>query len=377
MSHVPRRVPPPNQQYYAVPQSPSGPSRAGYQPQPPVLLQPNPQPSQYTGGTRNETTYGVATGAIGGGYGPYSVSFFSTRIYLGGHYANPTQYNPNTVSNSNGRYTSSRISAAMSDVSVGTAGEKGALAPAGTATVQSYPYMWDTKDPDLDDPLHNPDPVRDAALDRSCTIWSGRGWMNASMLIILVLGLLTLFAGYPIINFYTTQQPNTPGFNIGGVNGSGQVPKLPNLPQPVDTATPQSAMQRTGTDGKTYNLVFSDEFETDGRTFWPGDDPYWEAVNLNYWPTGDIEWYDPQAITTENGKLVITMDEIENHDLNFRSGMLQSWNKLCFTTGYIEVSVSLPGSPRAPGLWPAIWTMGNLVSDLWWREIYSWGLSLR
>ena len=30
-------------------------------------------------------------------------------------------------------------------------------------------------------------------------------------------------------------------------------------------------------------LVFSDEFNTDGRTFYPGDDPYWEAVDLHYW----------------------------------------------------------------------------------------------
>jgi hypothetical protein len=30
-------------------------------------------------------------------------------------------------------------------------------------------------------------------------------------------------------------------------------------------------------------LVFSDEFRVDGRTFYPGDDPYWEAVDLHYW----------------------------------------------------------------------------------------------
>ena len=30
-------------------------------------------------------------------------------------------------------------------------------------------------------------------------------------------------------------------------------------------------------------LVFSDEFNRDGRTFYPGDDPYWEAVDLHYW----------------------------------------------------------------------------------------------
>lgn len=40
--------------------------------------------------------------------------------------------------------------------------------------------------------------------------------------------------------------------------------------------------------------------------------------------------------------------------------MLQSWNKFCFTTGIIEVSVSLPGDAETPGLWPAVWTLGNL-----------------
>jgi len=36
--------------------------------------------------------------------------------------------------------------------------------------------------------------------------------------------------------------------------------------------------------GKTQlRLVFSDEFNLDGRTFYPGDDPYWGAENLHYW----------------------------------------------------------------------------------------------
>ena len=112
---------------------------------------------------------------------------------------------------------------------------------------------------------------------------------------------------------------------------------------------------------KSWQLVFSDEFNVDRHSFYPGDDPFWEAVDLHYWPTEDIEWYDPVQITTKDGKLVITMEEVLNHDLNFRSGMLQGWNKFCFTTGYVEVSASMPGSPQAPGLWPAAWTMGNLV----------------
>lgn len=38
-------------------------------------------------------------------------------------------------------------------------------------------------------------------------------------------------------------------------------------------------------------LVFSDEFNTDGRSFYSGDDPYWEAVDMHYWSTNDLEWY--------------------------------------------------------------------------------------
>jgi hypothetical protein len=115
------------------------------------------------------------------------------------------------------------------------------------------------------------------------------------------------------------------------------------MPQLIDPATPDSAKTRTGFDGEAYELVFSDEFETEGRTFFPGDDPYWEAVDLWYGATADEEWYDPKQITTKNGKLSILMENVANHGLQYRSGMLQSWNKFCYTTGYIEVAVSLPG----------------------------------
>ncbi|TFK40642.1 glycoside hydrolase family 16 protein [Crucibulum laeve] len=228
----------------------------------------------------------------------------------------------------------------------------GGIAPSNTIPQ----YLWD-KDPDLDDHLHNPDPRYDG---NSFTIFSARGWMNVGALVVLVLGLIALFAGYPVIYHYTHLPPPIKGFNVGGINGTGQIPDLPGLPKLIDPDTPESALTRTGSDGKKYNLVFSDEFNTDGRTFYPGDDPFWEAADLHYWPTGDLEWYDPSAITTKDGKLTITMVEKQNHGLNFESGMLTSWNKLCFTTGYIEVSISLPGSVTAPGLWPGAWSLGNL-----------------
>lgn len=72
------------------------------------------------------------------------------------------------------------------------------------------------------------------------------------------------------------------------------------------------------------------------------------------------QWYDPDAISTSNGTLNIRFDAFQNHNLNYRSGMLQSWNKLCFKQGYLEASISLPGSGDTIGFWPGFWAMGNL-----------------
>ncbi len=125
------------------------------------------------------------------------------------------------------------------------------------------------------------------------------------------------------------------------------------MPDVIDPETPDSAKTRTGYDGEEYELVFSDEFNTDGRTFYPGDDPFWEAADIWYGSTQDQEWYDPKQITTQDGYLRILMesvtDETINHMLPYRSGMLQSWNKFCFSSGYIEVSLTLPGGPEAFG----------------------------
>ncbi|KAF8527506.1 glycoside hydrolase family 16 protein [Hysterangium stoloniferum] len=285
-----------------------------------------PPPEEY----RSDTAQRVATGSIGGGYGPYAT------------------YDPQ----SGNRFTN-----APSDESYEYKDRPMVGAQPSTATVPTY--EWDTKD--LDDALHSIDPVHDAMLDRHLSFFSARGWMNIGAIVIIIVALIGLFAGYPIILFFIRGSGPSLGFNLGGINGSGQVPDLPGVRGLIDPDTPNEALTRVGlTDNKQYHLAFSDEFNTDGRTFYPGDDPFWEAVDLHYWPTGDLEWYSPDAITTKGGKLVIQMTEQLNHDLNFQSGMLQSWNKFCFTTGIVEVSVSLPGSGNVPGFWPGVWMMGNI-----------------
>ena len=54
------------------------------------------------------------------------------------------------------------------------------------------------------------------------------------------------------------------------------------------------------------------------------------------------------------------MSKQEDHNMNYTSGMMTSWNKFCFTGGLIVANVSLPGANDVAGLWPAMWTMGNL-----------------
>lgn len=58
--------------------------------------------------------------------------------------------------------------------------------------------------------------------------------------------------------------------------------------------------------------------------------------------------------------MTIRFDAFQNHGLNYRSGMIQSWNMLCFKGGHMEASVSLPGRGDTIGFWPGVWAMGNL-----------------
>lgn len=89
--------------------------------------------------------------------------------------------------------------------------------------------------------------------------------------------LIGVFGAYPIIDNIVQASAQ-----LSFVNATGQIPEIQGYRGLIDRDTPQSALKRTGFDGEEYSLVFSDEFEQEGRTFWPGDDPYWTAVDSHY-----------------------------------------------------------------------------------------------
>ncbi|KAJ7472267.1 glycoside hydrolase family 16 protein [Mycena galericulata] len=213
--------------------------------------------------------------------------------------------------------------------------------------------------PEPDDALHQPEMKGGKVIDRKPVSISSRGIANVGCLIVLCLAILALFIGYPVVTFVNNHLLTT-DLTSASVNASGQVAAIGNFGL-IDLDTPSDAYTMTSLySGKEMKLVFSDEFNTDGRTFYPGDDPYWEAVDLHYWATNNMEWYDPAAITTANGSLQITLSAKQTHGLDYQGGLITSWNKFCFTGGMLVAAATLPGTNNIHGLWPAFWSMGNL-----------------
>eukprot|EP00934_Nitzschia_sp_Nitz4_P001950 Nitzschia sp. Nitz4//scaffold76_size158648//60033//68082//NITZ4_002544-RA/size158648-processed-gene-0.238-mRNA-1//1//CDS//3329557839//1950//frame0 len=134
------------------------------------------------------------------------------------------------------------------------------------------------------------------------------------------------------------------------------------------------------TPSKTGDGVMSDEFNVPNRTFTDGHDPIWTALDKpdddsNAAGGGSQQFYNSSFVTTtDDGMLKISTQigktKWQRYDIvnkewkigqaQFKSGMVQSWEKFCFTGGIVEVDIILPGDPYIGGLWPAVWMLGNL-----------------
>jgi beta-glucanase (GH16 family) len=74
------------------------------------------------------------------------------------------------------------------------------------------------------------------------------------------------------------------------IAGKENTPLLKNIRTGlIDPDTPKSVYTRKSHSGATQKLVFSDEFKKPGRTFYDGDDPYFQAVDIWYGATQDLE----------------------------------------------------------------------------------------
>jgi beta-glucanase (GH16 family) len=86
----------------------------------------------------------------------------------------------------------------------------------------------------------------------------------------------------------------------------------------------------------------------------------------------ELQNYKPNKVKVAGGALQLTMAEEVTEavlnsvngtrlvKMNKTSGMVQSWNKFCFTGGYAEFAIKLPGNAVDSGFWAAAWLQGNL-----------------
>lgn len=236
------------------------------------------------------------------------------------------------------------------------------FSPFGGYPASSFPLHIDEKE--ADDYLHNPDPIADANYDKNrfyhdLKSMDRRSFWGIIGFFLFFAAAATVFVVLPAVTYTgagTHYKPQT-----YEILTSYRYPLSAAVRTSlVDPDTPQEFLYKTNKYGENWTLVFSDEFNAEGRTFYDGDDQFFEAVDIHYDATKNLEWLDPDAVTTSKGALVLRMDAIKNHDLLYRSGMVQSWNRLCFTQGMILISAQLPNYGNVSGLWPGLWTMGNL-----------------
>jgi hypothetical protein len=144
-----------------------------------------------------------------------------------------------------------------------------------------------------------------------------------------------------------------------------------------DTNLAKNGIRRSFITASPYELVFSDEFNTPGRSLSDGHDPRWTALEKDDYTNYALQYYSSSLATTNHGFLNIStiMEEIQFDVYDvlhkpspsykakkiYQSAMIQSWNKFCFTSGIIEISAKLPGKSHIGGLWPAMWLLGNLA----------------
>ncbi|KAG6885189.1 hypothetical protein C0993_004973 [Termitomyces sp. T159_Od127] len=209
-------------------------------------------------------------------------------------------------------------------------------------------YAWD---PLLDDAIDEEDKDFDWKTtydsERSLSL---RGFINIAALILLLSALLCLFVMYPIYRHYNDNGVTELIVGNTRINSTGQAssfdidPRSQILMFPslvgIDPTTPQEALFRRNEDGVSYRLVFSDEFNTDGRSFHKDEDPFWEAAD---------QLHETGLVTTQNGYLVFNSRIVPMKGLRNGArtgGFLKQRTSSCLNGGFVEVSVASPSSPQ-------------------------------
>lgn len=158
--------------------------------------------------------------------------------------------------------------------------------PTPVNTVQTSYHTFGDEDPyttDLKKDLADKD--FDTTFRQHFTL-SLSGLLNTGAILLILLAIIGVFAGLPIGLEVTKSQQEQQAAAEKNNNWNSSVPPTTTVPlnpggqSVIDPDTPVSARTKTSMNGETWKLVFSDEFNQPGRTFYPGDDPFWQVLKL-------------------------------------------------------------------------------------------------
>lgn len=117
----------------------------------------------------------------------------------------------------------------------------------------------------------------------------------------------------------------------------------------------------TGLEERTYQLVWQDEFDTDGA---PDESKWAFDLGGGGWGNSELQTYtsDPQNVTIADGYLKITAI---NNGGSYTSARIKTQGLFARKYGRFEARIK---TPYGPGIWPAFWMLGENVGTAGWPQ---------
>lgn len=122
---------------------------------------------------------------------------------------------------------------------------------------------------------------------------------------------------------------------------------------------PGGCDDNSGLEDRNYQLVWQDEFDTDGAL----DESKWVFdLGAGGWGNNELQTYtnNAQNVIIEDGSLKITAI---NNGGSFSSARIKTQGKFEQAYGRFEARIKLPWGP---GIWPAFWMLGSDIETVPW-----------
>ena len=117
----------------------------------------------------------------------------------------------------------------------------------------------------------------------------------------------------------------------------------------------------SGIEDRNYQLVWQDEFDTDGA---PDDTKWVYDLGAGGWGNNELQNYtsNSENVVVEDGALKITA--VKN-GVSYTSARIKTQGKFDQAYGRFEARIKLPWGP---GIWPAFWMLGSDIETSPWPQ---------